>query len=210
MKKYDLYLFDFDGTILDTMSALEVIFSKAYTAVGMKFDPKNTVEFSRIPLNVGYQKLNGDSEKFKEFCDQIEIAIDCPEALVSNRTYPETYEFVEYVRKNHIRTGIVTSNRTNHVKDVLKVMNIPIDTFDIYVGNKEYKRFKPHPDPVLKALEIGNYKGDLRNVAYIGDAKNDALSAIAAGVDAILLDRHNEYPDSDQYIRIQNLMELFK
>ena len=209
MKKYKLYLFDFDGTILNTMPALEVIFSRTYEHVGMKFDPKDTVEFSRIPIDVGYQRMNGDPAKFKEFGKYLEVAIDLPEALVSNHPYEETYEFIDYVRKNHIKTGIVTSNRTHHVKEVLEVMKIPEDTFAIYVGNKEYTRFKPHPDPVLKALEAGKYKGKLTDVAYIGDAMNDALSAIAAGVDAIIIDRNDEYPDSDKYLRIHNLMELF-
>ena len=209
MKKYDLYLFDFDGTILNTMPALEVIFSRTYEHVGMKFDPKDTVEFSRIPIDVGYKRLNGDPAKFEEFGRYLGIAIDLPEALVSNHPYEETYEFIDYVRKNHIRTGIVTSNRTHHVKEVLDVMKIPVDTFDIYVGNKEYTRFKPHPDPILTALDVGKYQGDLSNVAYIGDAMNDALSAIAAGVDAIIIDRNDEYPDSDKYTRIHNLMELF-
>ena len=209
MKKYALYLFDFDGTILNTMPALEVIFTKTYEHVGMKFKPEDTVYFSRIPIDVGYKMLSGDPEKFKEFCNYLDIAIDLPEALISNHPYPETYDFLEYVKLNGIRTGIVTSNRTHHVQDVLRVMDIPVETFDIYVGNKEYKRFKPHPDPILKALEIGNYKGKLSDVVYIGDAMNDALSAIAAGVDAVIIDREDEYPDSDKYVRIHNLMELF-
>ena len=209
MKKYDLYLFDFDGTILNTMDALTVIFSKTYEHVGMKFDPKDTIAFSRIPIDTGYQMMNGDPAKFKEFRDYLEIAIDLPEALVSNHPYPETYEFIDYVRKNNIKAGIVTSNRSHHVKDVLKVMNIPKDTFSVYVGNKQYKKFKPHPDPILKALEMIKYDGDLSKVAYIGDAMNDALCANAAGVDAILLDRIDEYDDSDKYLRIHSLMELF-
>ena len=44
----------------------------------------------------------------------------------------------------------------------------------------------------------------------IGDALNDALCAERAGIDAILLDRNNEYQDSPKYLRITNLKELFK
>ena len=77
------------------------------------------------------------------------------------------------------------------------------------VLDKQYKKFKPHPDPILKALEMIKYDGDLSKVAYIGDAMNDALCANAAGVDAILLDRIDEYDDSDKYLRIHSLMELF-
>ena len=209
MKKYDLYLFDFDGTILNTMEALEYIFSVAYEHVGMKFDPKDTVEYARIRIDEGYYRMNGKPEKFMDFADYLHEAIDFPEALKRNEPYPDTYDFIDYVRKNHIKVGIVTSNKASHVKDVLNVMNIPIDTFIVYVGNKDYKNFKPHPDPIFKALELSGYTGDKSKVAYVGDALNDAISANAAGVDAIIIDRIDEYPDSSNYVRIHSLMDLF-
>ena len=43
MKKYDLYLFDFDGTLIDSMAALEYVFSYSYNQVGIKFDKDDTL-----------------------------------------------------------------------------------------------------------------------------------------------------------------------
>lgn len=210
MKKYALYLFDFDGTILDTMAALEFVFSVSYEHVGTKFDPKDTVEFSRIPLDVGYKRLNANPEKWWDFAKYIEKSLDFKEALERNHPYPETYEFIDYLRKNKIRAGIVTSNKIKHVKEVLEVMHIPEDTFEVYVGNKEYKFFKPHADPVLQALKRAKYDGPLEKVVYVGDGYNDALCANNAGVDAIIVDRINAFEKSDKYTIITNLMELFK
>ena len=210
MKKYDLYLFDFDGTLLDTMSALEYIFSVAYEHVGMKFDPSLTVEYSRIPIDVGYYRLGGKEENFKAFADRLHEAIDFPESMRRTKPYHDSLEFMEYVRKNGITTGIVTSNKASHVIDVLNMMDIPLDTFKAYIGNQDYKKFKPHPDPIFEALNKIKYTGDVSKVVYVGDGMNDALCANAAGVDAILLDRFDEYQDSDRYTRIHGLMDLFK
>ena len=94
MKRYKLYLFDFDGTLLNTMSALEYVFSVSYEHIGMKFDPKDTVEFARIPLSESYKKMNGDPAKWQEFIDYIHAALDFPKALEANEPYEESLEFL--------------------------------------------------------------------------------------------------------------------
>ena len=210
MKKYRIYLFDFDGTILNTFDSLEYVFRYAYEKIGVKYDPAWTIEFSRIPLNVGYEKIGAPKEKWKEFVSYIDPALDSKEALESNSLFPETMEFIAHLRKEKLFAGIVTSNNKKHVLDVFKIFNIPDDTFGLYIGNKECHHFKPHPDPILKALEALNYKGDKSDVVYIGDGLNDTISANEAGVDAVLVDRENNFPASEKYIKISSLMELFE
>ena len=210
MKKYDLYLFDFDGTLINTMEALEFVFVVSYGHVGMTFDPKDTVDFSRISLTDGYARMKGKSENWKAFCKYIDISLDFPEALHRNHPYPETHEFLDYIRKNNIPCGIVTSNDSIHVQKVLDNFEVPDDTFSFIIGNKQCDAFKPHPDPILKALKRYNYKGPLDRVVYVGDGSNDMQCANNAGVDAILVDRIDAFEDSDKYTRIHNLMELFQ
>ena len=210
MKKYDLYLFDFDGTLLDTMPALEIVFRLSYEHIGTKFDSKDTVEFSRIPLDEGFHKLHADPNKWEDFCKYIELSLDFPEALKHNYPYPESMEFFKFLKENHVLAGIVTSNKDKHVKEVLEVMNIPVDTFAVIMGSKQYDNFKPHPEPILKALDELGYKGPLDKVVYVGDGINDTLCANNAGVDAVLIDRIDAFPESNKYIRIKNLMELFE
>lgn len=210
MKKYDLYLFDFDGTLLDTMKALEYVFSVSYEHVGVKFDPKDTKLYACIPLLEGYQRLNGDPDKWDDFCDYIEKSLDFPESLKHNAFYSETMEVINYMRDNKIKAGIVTSNKDKHVKEVLETMHIPLDTFSVLISSKQSRNHKPHPEPILMALDELKYKGLLANVVYVGDGLNDTICANNAGVDAILVDRNDEFPDSNKYIKIHNLKELFE
>lgn len=209
MKKYDLYLFDFDGTLLDTRPALEYVFKTSYEHFGLPFDPKDTLEFARIPLQEGYYRLGGKPEVFKEFCDFIHDALDDHEALMNNSPFPDTIEFFKKIKSHNARFGIVTSNKVSHVKEVLDIMSLPYDMFDIWIGNQECHNFKPLPDPILEALKRGEYKGELSKVVYVGDAINDTLSANNAGVDAVLIDRIDAFKDSDKYTRIHSLLELF-
>ncbi len=209
MKKYKIYLFDFDGTILNTMPALDFVFSISYAQVGIKFDTKLTKEYACIPIDLGYVRLKGSMEDFDKFYAYIEKSLDFQESLERNSPYEETYEFLQYLKDNNIVSGIVTSNKISHVYDVMDAMHISRDSFTVYIGNKECKKFKPHPEPILNALKALNYKGPLEDVVYVGDGINDMICASNAGVDAILVDRDEEFPDSDKYIRIHNLRELF-
>ena len=52
-----------------------------------------------------------------------------------------------------------------------------------------------------------NYQGDKKDACYVGDSLNDCIAATRAGIVPILLDRDNEYPDSE-YLRIRSLKEL--
>ena len=210
MKKYKIYLFDFDGTLLNTFPALDYVFRYSFEQIGVPYDSNDLLEFSRQPLDRSYDKLQAPMEKWDEFIKNIDASLDHEAALKSNELYPETKEFIDYINKEKIYAGIVTSNNKKHVKEVFKEFDIPVHTFALYIGNKECHHFKPHPDPIIKALEHINYQGDLKDVVYIGDGLNDTISANAAGVQAILIDRDNIFPDKEEYIRIHSLMDLFK
>ena len=210
MKKYKVYLFDFDGTLLNTLPSLDYVFRYSYEKIGIPYDSKNTLEFSRVPLTVGYERFKAPQERWEEFISYIDESLDHEEALKSNELYPETREFIDYINKEKIFAGIVTSNNKKHVKEVLREFNIPVDTFSLYIGNKECHYFKPHPDPIFKAIEAMKYQGDYKDIVYVGDGLNDTISANEAGVTAVLIDRIGAFPESDKYIKIKSLMELFK
>ena len=121
--------------------------------------------------------------------------------------YDDTYDTIIDLRMSEADLGIVTSNHASHVRDVLKKFDMQKDFFKEIVGNKEAPIPKPDPSPLLKALEMLNYKGNKKDVCYVGDSLNDCLAATKAGIVPILLDRDNEYPNSE-YLRIRSLKEL--
>lgn len=205
MKEFDTYLFDFDGTLVDSRDSLELVFKGAYGAVGVDVPSDYILRLMRIPLPQGYEELHAPIEKIDLFAKEIIRLLDDEEVLRRTKSYPDTLNALLKLHKSGKTLGIVTSNNVKHVRDVLRFLNIDEKLFKIIVGNNETKRHKPFPDPILKGLELLNIGPD--NACYVGDGMDDMRSAINAEVTPVLLDRRNEYDDLS-YITIKNLEEL--
>ena len=209
MKKFQLYLFDFDGTLFDTLPSSKHVFKKAYEGIGMTINEDDVLAFTREPIPNSYQRLGAPQEKFSSFMEDIEKYVNSIESVNLTAIYEDTYDTIIDLRMDEADLGIVTSNNVPHVRDVLKKFDMQKDFFSVLVGNQEAPNPKPDPEPILKALEMINYHGDKKDVCYIGDSYNDCLAAKNAGIVPILLDRDNEYPDSP-YLKITSLRELLE
>ena len=207
MQKFQLYLFDFDGTLFDTLPSSKYVFRKAYENIGFEFSEDDVLGFTREPIPDSYARLGAPKEKFDSFMDDIEKYVNSQESVNLTGIYDDMYDTVIDLRMLEADLGIVTSNNIPHVRDVLKKFDMQKDFFSVLVGNREAPNPKPSPEPILKALEMIGYKGDKKDVCYVGDSLNDCLSAINAGIVPILLDRDGEYKDVP-YQTIKSLKEL--
>ena len=210
MQKFQLYLFDFDGTLFDTLETSKYVFRKAYEFLGIKLDEEEVLQFTREPIPVSYARMNAPKEKYDAFMEQIEKYLNTTqESIDLTDIYDDTYDTIIDLRMDEADLGIVTSNNVPHVRDILRKFDMQKDFFTVLVGNREAPNPKPSPEPILKALEMINYKGDKKDVCYVGDSLNDCLSAVNAGVVPILLDRDDEYKDAP-YQTIKSLKELLE
>ena len=207
MQKFQLYLFDFDGTLFDTLPSSKYVFRKAYQNIGFDFNEDDVIGFTREPIPDSYKRIGAPKELFSSFMEDIEKYVRSDESTRLTNIYDDTYDTIIDLRMEEADLGIVTSNNVPHVRDVLRKFDMQKDFFTVLVGNQEAPNPKPSPEPILKALEMINYKGDKKDVCYVGDSLNDCLSAINAGVVPILLDREDEYKDAP-YQRIKSLKEL--
>ena len=207
MQKFQLYLFDFDGTLFDTLPSSRYVFRKAYENIGFQFSEDDVLGFTREPIPDSYARIGAPKEKFNSFMDDIEKYVNSQESVNLTGIYDDTYDTIIDLRMLEADLGIVTSNNVPHVRDILKKFDMQKDFFAVLVGNREAHNPKPSPEPILKALETIGYKGDKKDVCYVGDSINDCLSAVNAGIVPILLDRDDEYKDVP-YQTIKSLKEL--
>ena len=207
MQKFQLYLFDFDGTLFDTLPSSKYVFRKAYENIGFEFSEDDVLGFTREPIPDSYQRIGAPQEKFASFMEDIEKYVSSQESVNLTDIYDDTYDTIIDLRMAEADLGIVTSNNVPHVRDVLKKFDMQKDFFCVLVGNREAPNPKPSPEPILKALEMINFRGDKKDVCYVGDSLNDCLSAVNAGIVPILLDRDGEYKDAP-YQTIKSLKEL--
>ena len=208
MQDFQLYLFDFDGTLFDTLETSKYVFRKAYEFLGIPLNEDEVLQFTREPIPVSYKRMGAPIEKYDAFMAQIEKYLNTTkESIDLTNIYDDTYDTIIDLRMQEADLGIVTSNNVPHVRDILRKFDMQKDFFTVLVGNREAPNPKPSPEPILKALEMINFKGDKKDVCYVGDSLNDCLSATNAGVVPILLDRDDEYQDAP-YLRIHSLSEL--
>lgn len=210
MKSYDLYLFDFDGTLVDSLKSLEDVFVLAFRAIDIEIDPNNVPRYMRIPLEETYDEVHAPWEKAGEFEKAIRYYLNDLEVLRKTETFPDAYDCLKSLHDSGKKFGIVTSNNEKHVIDVLNLFNIPVDWFAIFVDSDKVRETKPSPKPLLYALEELDYLSKRDQVVYIGDGINDMIAANRSGIDAVLIDRVDEFDESKDYLKIHNLLELVK
>ncbi|MDR2613024.1 MAG: HAD-IA family hydrolase [Deltaproteobacteria bacterium] len=96
------------------------------------------------------------------------------------RPFPDTIPLLGRLREAGVKTAVVT----NRWKAPLAVELAGLGgRFDAVVGAEEAERPKPHPDPVLKALEL--LRVPAGEALLVGDSDVDILASVAAGVKAV-------------------------
>ena len=207
MKRYKLYIVDFDGTLIDSYKGLPIFYNYAFGAIGYKVSEEEAYHFSKISLQQAFiEKVNKPEllPAFKEACFSI---IDTRILLPYNVLYEDSTPFINYIKDNTLACALVTGNARRHVDMVFDNLGVK-DLFNIEVTSENLQKQKPDPEGINLVLKELNYNGDKKDVCYVGDSYNDFLAASAAGVTPILLDRFNEYKENEDYILIHSLLEI--
>ncbi|MCQ2087632.1 MAG: HAD family hydrolase [Bacilli bacterium] len=209
MKQYKVYLFDFDGTLFDTLPSSIYVFKEAFLTKGVSLENEDILSFTRTPIPDNYRRLvpNYNENDIVPFLDLITDLVNSKKSNDLISIYGDTYETILDLKMSEATLGIVTSNNERHVSDILKKFDMDFGLFDVVVGNDTEKEPKPSPKPILAAIKGLRETFSHEEIVYVGDAVNDVLAARNAGIDGILLDRDNEYSDKD-YVIIHSLKEL--
>ena len=208
MKSIETYLFDFDGTLVDSHDSLVEVFHGAYASIGVDVPDGYVLRLMRIPLIQGYEELGApiDQKTMDLFEKNIRALLDDEYVLRLTKSYDDAIPMLNKLKSKGKQLGIVTSNNVKHVYDVLRFLNIDKNIFDVVIGNDDTKKHKPNPEPIYKAMEILSLT-DKSKICYVGDALDDKKAALNAGVTPVLLDRDGIYESEDGII-INSLSEL--
>ena len=211
MKQYKVYLFDFDGTLFDTLHSSIYVFEEAFSRINVPLNKDDVLGYTRVPIPETYRKIvpSYKEEDILPFLDLITQLVNSKESNKRISIYDDTYDTIIDLKTSEAILGIVTSNNERHVNDVLKLYDMNFGLFDVIVGNETEKEPKPSPKPILAALKQIKERFSPDEVVYVGDAINDCIAAHNAGIDAILLDRCGEY-SKEHYTVIKSLSELLK
>ena len=188
MKEYRVYLFDFDGTVVDTEESLLCVFQAAFEAVGLTCDRKEVVACMKRSLQetVEVHKIV-EQNRIDAFLEALFAKLDSPESLRLVKLFPDTEKTIKNLKNAGKTIGLVTNNSENHVRLVFDMLGVE-KYFDVITGNDENTRPKPYPDMIDSTLAKLGWS-DKSQVVYVGDAVQDLETAKNADIDGILIDR---------------------
>jgi pyrophosphatase PpaX len=174
-------LFDLDGTLIDSGAMIVASMQHAATTVLGRDVPEEELRAAVGGPGLVAQMRALDESRVDELVeayrahneplhDQLESCVGIEAAL-------------ETLHGEGRRLGIVTAKRRVTVELAFSVLPQLEPFFDVIVGADDTQRHKPHPDPLLLALErLGASPGE---AAYVGDSPFDVQAAKAAGVFAV-------------------------
>jgi len=177
--KYDLYIFDLDGTLVDSLQQIESAMNIARVSLNYTISPKGQI-LKNLGLPVQYLfgdlnlTLNKQDVLIKSFRSELLAQIS-----ISNQVFDGAFNLVSFIRSKGIKTAIATSKSTTMAKKVIENSSL-CDMFDHIQGTDNFPA-KPHPAVIENCLKLIHSK----NAVMIGDRQEDILAAKAARIDAI-------------------------
>jgi pyrophosphatase PpaX len=173
------FLFDLDGTLIDSIEL--ILRSYRHTMmVHRGAAPPDDVWMAGLgtPLWVQFRDWTEDESEIRAMVDTYrEYNLAHHDELV--RPYAGVVERVRELKAKGGQIGLVTSKMRQGAMRGLAVAGLT-DVFDVVVGADEVTHPKPHPEPVLRAIEL--LGADPAGTVFIGDSRHDLECGRAAGV----------------------------
>lgn len=182
-----LAIFDFDGTLFDSVHDVIICFNKALSMNG----------FPTLTREEYIERLGGNIDevvplilKDKNSKENIELIKKDYQKLYDNSNkdntlpFPNSLEVLKELQERNILLAINSNRTTDSIKYFVSKFFKEIDFISIEGHNLDYPS-KPNPHGVNNIIKKANV--GLDEVIYIGDSKTDIKTAKNANVDCILV-----------------------
>ena len=193
MITYKIYIFDLDGTLLDTLGDLAAAVNNALRTHGM---PEHSIDDVRRFVGNGVRKLMERAIPEGESNPQFEATFATfreyymAHSLDTTRPYEGIPETLAALKARGCRLAVVSNKMMAATQELCQYF-FP-DTIEVAIGENEAAgiRKKPAPDTVFAALDaLGYPRADLGlptpEAVYVGDSDVDLETARNAGLPCI-------------------------
>lgn len=172
-------LFDLDGTLINTVELILSSYRHTVEAHGYEPVPDEVwMKHLGIPLRVQFRHFTEDVDAIGAMIETyLAHNEDYHDGMV--RVYPGVREAVEILHREGVHLGVVTSKMHGGLERGLAAGGYD-GLFEVLIGADDVENPKPHPEPVLMALErLGR---DPAEAVFVGDSTHDMAAGRAAGV----------------------------
>lgn len=183
-RKYNIVIFDLDGTLLDTLEDLADAVNYALRSMQM---PERSIEEIRAFVGNGVRRLlelsvpegfanprfDETFERFKEY-----YGMHCND---KTKPYEGILPLLQELKEEGFSLAIVSNKLDSAVKELSRIY---FDNLvEVAIGEREGVQRKPAPDTVFAALEELSVSGE--SAIYVGDSDVDIMTAKNAGLPCI-------------------------
>lgn len=181
MKEFETYIFDLDGTLLDTLNDLAASTNYALKSSGM---PERTIDEVRQFVGNGVKKLmeRAVPDGLENPLFERTYATFRQHYLEHNLDTTKPYDGIPEVLaelKNRGKNLAIVSNKFYAATQDLARHFFP-DTIEVAIGEREDINKKPAPDTVMEALRQLGVSSE--GAVYIGDSDVDIMTARNSGL----------------------------
>ncbi len=173
------FLFDLDGTLIDSIQLILDSFRHTLAAHGLpQRSDDQWLAGVGTPLTAQFAEWKDDKGTMEALIETYrEYNLANHDRMV--RGYPGVAEAVRAIRRTGRSTGLVTSKNRRGALRGLRLVGLE-DAMDVLVCADDVVNPKPHPEPVEKAVRL--LGADPTTTVYAGDSIHDLHSGRGAGV----------------------------
>ncbi|MCM1449579.1 MAG: HAD family hydrolase [Clostridiales bacterium] len=174
------YIFDFDGTLMDTS---EVILSTIKSTVKELKLPEKSVDEYKSIIGIRtdeagrylYPELDISN---KDFARTFRANYDRLKRNALEKTFPGVIDTLTILKAKGHSLAIASSRRLSSLYDYLDGLHIR-EWFDMVVGADSVTKGKPNPEPVITILNALDWNA--HDTLVVGDADVDIIMGNSAG-----------------------------
>ena len=203
---YKNFLFDLDGTLIDSALGIEESFCIAYLKVYNKECQKNITTFIGPPIHQVLKAVNGETnlEIINRFVDAFKQHYDT-EGYKKSKLFDDVELVLEVLMNNKLNVFIATNKRVKPTKLILEYLSIGKYFNDIYCPDIEEFKFKNKTDLIAHILKNNSLL--FNETIMIGDTIHDGLAADENKLDFVLVEYgYGEYQNSKY--KLNNIKQL--
>jgi pyrophosphatase PpaX len=176
-------LFDFDGTLVDTTEMIHQSMRHAASSVLGRDDIPRETLLANVGQPLPRQMEILDAEKAELLLEAYRSHHEeHHDDLIGE--FPGIEESLSRLHSAGVKVAVVTSKRRVSVEMALENFPGLRDVVDRFVTMEDTTEHKPHPEPLLRGLEL---LGDVPKgeAVYVGDSPFDVEAAKAAGLRSV-------------------------
>ena len=186
--QFKCFIFDLDGTLLDTVEDLTRAFN--YMRRSLNYPE---ISRERVEKMIGNGMRDVIEQSFAEMnktptVEEVDSALDTmrnyylQHTVVTTKPYAGVIETLQFMREKGCKTAVVTNKYTNAAVDILQKFDMN-KYFDCVFGNGEGFPLKPAPDLLWECAKRTDTA--ISDCVMVGDNYTDLGSARNAGCKSI-------------------------